>query len=57
MNERRNRPKVEGEGRKKIWDVPCQFHIELSEVVEVYDNAPALLACGEQVMEMRGIGS
>lgn len=48
---------MEGEGRKKIWDVPCQFHIELSEVVEVYDNAPALLACGEQVMEMRGIGS
>ncbi len=46
-----------GGGRKKICDVPCQFHIELPEVVKVYDNAPALLACGEEMTEMEGIRS
>jgi len=44
------------EGGKRS-DVPCQLHIELAEVVQVDDDAPALLACKEEVMGVEGGGA
>jgi hypothetical protein len=56
MSEESGQGREEGkkEGGRKRSGVPCQLHIELAEVVQVDDDAAALLACGKEGMVAEG---